>query len=321
MQNYSLVLAGWRAEDRGVSPRDIALAVGVAAIWGVNFVMIELGLEQLPPLLFSALRFGLAAFPAVLLVGRPTAPWRWVIAVGLTLGVVKFTLLFFGMDAGMPAGLSSLVLQSQAIFTVLIAAVLLKERPTRVQLIGLGVATSGLVLVAWQLGPERPALAFVLVIASAAAWGVSNVAIRRAAPRDMLNFMVWVSAVAAPVLAALSLAVDGPAADLAALRSLTWQSVLALAYIAGLSTLAGWAAWGGLIRRYGASTVAPFSMLVPFFGIASGALLLAETVRLTDILGGVLVVGGVLIGARAHRQPQAPGALAEVRPVVAARRS
>jgi len=204
---------------------------------------------------------------------------------------------------------------------VLIAAVLLKERPTRVQLIGLGAATSGLVLVAWQLGPERPALAFVLVIASAAAWGVSNVAIRRAAPRDMLNFMVWVSAVAAPVLAALSLAVDGPAADLAALRSLTWQSVLALAYIAGLSTLAGWAAWGGLIRRYGASTVAPFSMLVPFFGIASGALLLAETVRLTDILGGVLVVGGVLIGARAHRQPQAPGALAEVRPVVAARRS
>jgi O-acetylserine/cysteine efflux transporter len=282
-------------------PRDIALAVAVAAVWGVNFVMIHVGLEQLPPLLFSTLRFGLAAFPAVLFVGRPSAPWRWVITVAMVLGVVKFSLLFFGMNAGMPAGLSSLVLQSQAVFTVIIASVVLRERPARVQVAGLAVATLGLVLVGWRLGPDRPAVAFALVVASAVAWGVANVAIRKASPANMLNFMVWVSVCATPVLAALTLTVEGPDADLAALRTIDLRSVLALVFIAGLSTLAGWGAWGALIGRYGASTVAPFSMLVPFFGLASGALFLGEVLHTIDLVAGVLVVGGVLTGARFGR--------------------
>jgi O-acetylserine/cysteine efflux transporter len=290
-------------------PRDIALAVAVAAVWGVNFVMIHVGLEQLPPLLFSTLRFGLAAFPAVLFVGRPSAPWRWVITVALVLGVVKFSLLFFGMDAGMPAGLSSLVLQSQAVFTVVFAALVLRERPSRRQVAGLLVAALGLALVGWRLGPDRPAAAFALVIGAAVAWGVANIAIRKAAPPDMLNFIVWVSVIATPVLAVLTLTLEGPARDLEALRGFTLASLAALVFIAGLSTLAGWGAWGALIRRYGASTVAPFSMLVPFFGFASGALFLGEAVPATDILAGVLVVGGVLLGAlRRPVRPLSPAA-------------
>lgn len=287
-------------------PRDIVLAGAVAAVWGVNFVMIHVGLESMPPLLFSALRFGLAAFPALLFVGRPTVAWRWVIAVGLVLGVVKFSLLFFGMDAGMPAGLSSLVLQSQAVFTVVFAAVLLRERPAPVQLGGLAVATAGLGLVAWRLGPDRPAAAFALVVASAVAWGVANVLIRKASPADMLNFMVWVSAVATPVLAGLTLTVEGPGRDLAALRALDGTAIVALVYVAGLSTLAGWGVWGVLIRHYGASTVAPFSMLVPFFGIASGALVLGEAVHPTDVIGAAMVIGGVLVGVLARRRAVAP---------------
>jgi O-acetylserine/cysteine efflux transporter len=255
-----------------VKPRDLALAVLVAAVWGTNFVAISIGLDDLPPLLFNALRFGLAAIPAVFFVGRPVVAWRWVIAIGLSLGVVKFSLLFAGMAAGMPAGLSSLVLQIQAVFTVIFAAVLLRERPVRRQIAGL-----------------------------AAAWGISNVAMRRASASDMLNLIVWVSAVATPVLVVLTLLVDGPEADLAALRSMSWSAVGALLFVSGLATLWGWAVWGTLIRRYGASTVAPFSMLVPFFGIASAALVLREPVHPTDILGGLLVVGGVLTGALAAR--------------------
>ena len=113
--------------------------------------------------------------------------------------------------------------------------------------------------------------------------------------------MVWVSAVATPFLVVLTLSVEGPTADLAALRAMTWSSVAALVYVAGLSTLAGWAAWGALIRRYGASTVAPFSMLVPFFGIASGAVFLGEAVHSTDVVAAALVIGGVLMGAVRRR--------------------
>jgi O-acetylserine/cysteine efflux transporter len=286
-----------------MKPRDIALAVAVMAVWGVNFVAIETGLDHFPPLLFNALRFTLAAFPALLFAGRPQVPWRWIVAVGLILGVTKFSLLFAGMAAGMPAGLSSLVLQSQAVFTVLFAVPLLRERPRPVQIGGLAVALAGVAVVATRMGANLGA--FLLVVAAAAAWGLSNIATRKAAPPDTLRFMVWVSAVASGPLILLSLLVDGPAADLAALRAIDGRAVAALAYVALISTLAGFAGWGFLLRRYGATTVAPFSMLVPIFGMAAAALALGERIHPTDILGGTLVIGGILIGlARAPR----PGA-------------
>ena len=329
-----MVLHDLEKQAERMKPRDLALAVAVAAVWGVNFVVIDVGLAHFPPLLFSALRFTAAAFPAVLFVRPPStsagnvglamadsggpamadsgspasagsgnpAPagsgktgWRWVIAVALALGVTKFSLLFAGMAAGMPAGLSSLVLQSQAIFTMVFAAVLLGERPGRAQIGGLAIAAAGIGIVATRVGTGLPAGAFALVVGAAVAWGVSNVATRKAAPADMLRFMVWVSAVAAPALAVLSLIVEGPARDLAALRATDLEALGALLFVALISTLAGFGAWGALIRRYGASTVAPFSLLVPVFGIGSAALLLGERVHLTDLVGGVLVVGGVLL--------------------------
>ena len=282
-----------------MKPRDIALAVAVMAIWGVNFVAIETGLDHFPPLLFNALRFTLAAFPALFFVGRPRVPWRWVVAVGLALGVTKFSLLFAGMAAGMPAGLSSLVLQSQAVFTVLFAVLLLRERPRPVQVGGLLLALAGVGVVATRMGANLGA--FLLIIGAAVAWGLSNIATRKASPPDTLRFMVWVSAVASGPLILLSLLLDGPSADVAALRAIDGEAVLALAYVALISTLGGFAGWGFLLRRYGAATVAPFSMLVPFFGMASAALVLGERIHPIDIAGGVLVVGGILLGLVASR--------------------
>ncbi|MCP2259071.1 O-acetylserine/cysteine efflux transporter [Streptoalloteichus tenebrarius] len=289
-------------------PRHLLLAVGVAFVWGFNFVVIHVGLGQLPPLLFNALRFTLAAFPAVLFVGPPRVRWRWVLLVGLALGVAKFSLLFAGMAAGMPAGLSSLVLQSQAVFTLVLAVILLRERPDRRQIVGMAVAVLGLVVVTLGVGPARPPLAFALVIAAAMAWGVSNVATRRAAPPDSFRFMVWVSAVVPVPVLALSLLTEGVDTDLRALASLDLTGVGALVYVAGVSTLLGFAVWGRLLRTYDAGTVAPFSMLVPFFGMTSAALLLDESIRLTDVLGGIAVVGGVLYGAVRRRGATSAGA-------------
>ncbi|MGZ4279945.1 MAG: EamA family transporter, partial [Solirubrobacteraceae bacterium] len=120
--------------------RHNALAVLIAAVWGVNFVVIHAGLQHFPPLLFSALRFTFVGFPAVFLVGRPRVRWYWVVAIGGSLGVFSFGLLFVGIDQGMPAGLSSLVLQSQVIFTVAFAALALGERPRRTQVVGGAIA-------------------------------------------------------------------------------------------------------------------------------------------------------------------------------------
>ncbi|WP_037853039.1 EamA family transporter [Streptomyces sp. NRRL S-340] len=276
-------------------PTHVLIAVLVAAVWGVNFTVIEVGLGHFPPLLFSALRFLAAALPAVLLVGRPKVAWKWIVAVGLVLGVAKFGLLFVGMDHGMPAGLSSLVLQIQAVFTALFAFAALGERLTRLRLAGMGVALAGIAVAAADEGTTGPLGAFALVVAAAACWGVSNVLTRKAAPPDALNFMVWVSTVPVLPLLALSLLTEGPSRDLAALRGLDWQGAGTVLYVAWVTTVFGFGAWGWLLRRHPASTVAPFSLLVPVFGMSAAALFLHESVTGLRWCAGALLVGGVAL--------------------------
>ncbi|MEV7123401.1 EamA family transporter [Kitasatospora griseola] len=278
-------------------PRHVALAVLVAAVWGLNFVLIEVGLHDFPPLLFCALRFAVVALPAVFLVGPPRVAWRWVLGVGTVLGVVKFGLLFLGMHAGMPAGLSSLVLQGQAGFTALFAAGMLRERPAPVRTAGLALAFAGIALVAVDHGVHGPVGGFAMLIGAAAAWGLANVLTRKAAPPDALRWMVWVSAVPPLPLLALSLLVEGPTEDWAALRGIGWPGVGVVLYVGLVSTLFGFVAWSHLLRRYDASVVAPFSLLVPVFGMSSAALLLGERFSLSAGVATVLVIAGIGLGA------------------------
>ncbi|SES31662.1 O-acetylserine/cysteine efflux transporter [Lentzea xinjiangensis] len=284
-----------------MSPRHVLLALLVAAIWGFNFVVLKAGLDEFPPILFSALRFLAAAVPAIFFVGRPSVPWRWIIAVGLVLGVAKFSFLFIGLDAGMPAGLSSLVLQSQVIFTAVFAAVVLRERPKPVQIAGIGLAVAGIGLIAWDYGMSSPLLGFLLVVAAAACWGVSNVLMRYARPADTLRFMVWVSAVAVLPLFLLAFLTE----DLSALGGLDWTGVGAIGYVAWISTLLGFGVWGFLLRRYESSVVAPFSLLVPVFGMFSAWAFLGEDLTvLRTAAGGVVLLGLAipqLAGRRAAR--------------------
>ncbi|MFB9904828.1 EamA family transporter [Allokutzneria oryzae] len=285
-----------------MKPKHVALAVCVAAVWGVNFVVIEIGLGEFPPLLFSALRFLVAALPAILFVGPPRVAWRWVLGVGLVLGVAKFGVLFVGMKAGMPAGLSSLVLQSQALFTAFFATALLRERPGRSRLAGMAVAFTGIALVAIDYGSTSPLAAFLLVIAAAACWGLSNTITRKAQPPDMFRFMVWVSAVPILPLLGLSLLVEGPEADLAALGDLSASGVGAILYVAWGATLFGFGVWGYLLREYDATAVAPYSLLVPIFGMSSAALLLGEAVTPLRCVAAVLVIAGVGITSLPKRR-------------------
>ncbi|MFI1656253.1 EamA family transporter [Streptomyces sp. NPDC020472] len=285
-----------------LAPAHIALAALVTAVWGVNFVVIEIGLDHFPPLLFSALRFLVAALPAVFLVGRPKVAWKWIVGVGLALGVAKFGLLFTGMDLGAPAGLSSLVLQVQAVFTALFAFAALGERPGRRKLAGMAVALAGIGVAAVDEGAAGSVTGFALVIAAAACWGVSNVLTRKAAPPDALNFMVWVSTVPVLPLLALSLLLEGPERDLAALRGLDWTGVGVIVYVAWITTVFGFGAWGWLLRRHPASSVAPFSLLVPVFGMSSAALFLGEGVSPLRWCAAALLVGGVALTSFAPRR-------------------
>ncbi|GAA0549712.1 EamA family transporter [Actinomadura livida] len=291
-----------------MTPRHVLLATLVAAMWGFNFVPISVALDDFPPLLMGALRFTAAAVPAVFLVRRPPVPARWLVLVGLPLGVGQFGLLFIGMHMGMPAGLASVVLQVQAIFTALFAALLLRERLGARQVAGMVVAFGGVALIGMaQSDGGGPAGAFLVCLAAAASWGLANIAMRRTnqaatGPVDAFGFMVWVSLVPPLPLFALSLLFEGPGAVPEAARNLSVAGVSSLAFIAYAATLGGFGAWGWLMRRYEASTVAMYSLLVPPFGLLSAVVLLGERVDAARLTGAVLVVAGVAAGTVRLRQ-------------------
>ncbi|WP_456391091.1 EamA family transporter [Profundibacter sp.] len=276
-------------------PAHVFLAVLVAAVWGFNFVVIRIGITNFPPLLFSAFRFTLAALPLVFFIRKPDVPWRIIIGIGVVLGVVKFSLLFIGMDLGLSAGLASLVLQSQAFFTAILVALIYKELPRAMQVLGITVAFAGIGLIATTVDNSVTPLGLGLVVAAGFMWAVSNLLMKQAGQVDMLALIVWVSLVPPIPLFIMSLLFEGADAGLAAIGNLNFQGVGAILYIAFISTIFGFAVWGKLIREYGALKVAPFSLLVPIFGMGSSALVLGEAFGTARLVAAVMVIAGLVL--------------------------
>jgi O-acetylserine/cysteine efflux transporter len=285
--------------------RHILLGLTVAALWGVNFVAIDYALDSFPPLLLAALRFTLVAFPAVFFLPRPPIPWRYVVGVGLCLSVLQFGLLFLSIHLGMPAGLSSLVMQLNAVFTVALAVAVLGERPGRRQLAGALLAFGGIALIAGDSsGAHVPIGALLLCIVAAAAWGVGNVIVRVAQAPNALALMVWSALVAPAPLLGLSFASEGAGAIGHALAHASARSIASLFFIVIVASLFGFGSWAWLMKRHAASKVAPFSLLVPVFGIVSAWLVLGERPGTLEIAGGVVVVVGLGLVTAALRLPR-----------------
>ena len=286
------------------------LAVLVAAIWGLNFVVIHAGLDGMPPLLFVELRFVAVLFPAILFVPRPAARWRDLLVVGALLSLGQFTLLYTALALGMPPGLASLVVQAQIVFTVVFAVLALREVPTRTQALGVAIGVAALVLVGIGRNEDTPLAAFLVSLAAAASWGAGNVMARRLGPAIRtgtpawmagLSITVW-SALVVPVPAlALSLLVDGPAAVGAALTHLTLGQILSTLYTAWLASLVGYGIWNTLLGSYPAAAVAPFSLLVPPVGMLAAWFTLGETPTPAEVVGGALLLLGVAVASGAMR--------------------
>ena len=279
-------------------PRHVLLAVGVAVVWGINFLAIHASLEQFPPLFLVALRFGVMAIPTLLFVPRPKVPLRWLIGYGLGFGTLQFIGLYLGMAAGFPAGLASLVLQSSAPFTVLLGALLLRERVSGRAALGVAIAVMGLVLVGVTRATSGSWWPFLLVVLGGLGWALGNLAARQAAAPNPLHLTMWMSVVPPLPMLALSLAFEGPdqiASSLA--TSLTAAAVpawIGLGYTVLIGTVLGSGVWVWLMSRHPAGRVAPFSMLVPVSGLTTAWLVLGETPLPLELLGGALVIGGVL---------------------------
>ncbi|MEE2570460.1 EamA family transporter [Pseudarthrobacter sp. J64] len=291
--------------------RHAALAVLVAVLWGVNFVAIDLGLHtngrEVPPLLFVALRFVLVVFPCIFFIPKPDVGWKAIAGVGLLMSAGQFGLLYLSMAWGMPAGLASLVLQAQVLFTVLLAAGLLGERPTRLQLAGIALGVVGLLAVAVGRSLVAPVLPLLITLAAALSWAAGNIVARKAKAASGLGLVVWSGAVVPIPLLGLSLLVDGPSAVVGTLMDLQPATIGSALYTAIFASLVGYGIWNGLLSRYPSSSVVPFTLLVPVVGISAAWVVLGEIPTTADLVGGALLLGGVataVFGSR--RRPAAP---------------
>jgi O-acetylserine/cysteine efflux transporter len=282
----------------------MGLLLMVVWVWGMNFAAIKIGVTGVPPLFLGALRFSLAAFPAVLFFRPPKVPLRWYVLYGMTISVGQFAFLFSAIRVGMPSGLASLVLQSQAFFTMVFAALWLRERWQINQIAGLALAGAGLVLIGSAHGISMPLGGFVLTLAAALMWAGGNIVTRklgRFGPMDQQAFVVWACLVPPLPFFLLSLGIEGPQAMADAVAHFQWQSLGALMYLAWGATLFGYGVWTRMLSRYPANRVAPFSLLVPVVGLTTGWLVFGEALQPVHFAGGALLMVGLLLNLFGER--------------------
>ncbi|MGW0004736.1 EamA family transporter [Nocardia grenadensis] len=311
-----------------MTSRDRLIALTVILLWGLNFLGIRVGLDQLPPFFFAALRFAVIAVPALLFIPRPAVRTRWLLLYGTGFGMLQFAFLFTAMRLGMPTGLASLVLQSAAPFTVLLGALLLGERLRPVQIAGIVVAVVGMAVIGWNQFAHAALLPVLLTLAAGFGWALGNLGARQAgveAPgSNPLHLTLWITAVPVLPLCAVSVLWEGPTTGIRALAGTFsadgWPALAGLLYIVVLGTIVGSGLWTYLMSRYPAGSVAPLSLLVPVVGFTAAWIFLGETPAPASLAGGVIVIAGAFattVGARKTTPPAPAGEIADL-PVDAA---
>ncbi|MDC8785002.1 EamA family transporter [Roseateles koreensis] len=275
--------------------RHFLLALAVVAVWGSNFVVIRVGLNALPPLLFAALRFTFAVLPAIFFLKKPQLPWRNLMGYGLLLGVGEFGLLFLAMRGHISPGLASLVIQTQVFFTLFLAMRVTGERVQGYQWLALLLAASGIAVIARHTDGSATPLGLLMVLAAAFSWACANMVGKAAGRVNMLAYMVWTSLFSVPPLLLLSFIFEGQAVmaqGLARADAVTWAAVV---WQAVGNTLFGYGVWGWLLARHAAATVVPMALLVPIFGMSTAAWVLGESLPAWKMVAAALVLSGLAL--------------------------
>jgi O-acetylserine/cysteine efflux transporter len=285
-----------------VKPFDVFLAVMVAVIWGLAFVASRIALDEFSPELMTTLRFAIAAVPC-LFVRRPDVSWPLLIAISGTLFLGQFLAQAFGIAHGVPVGLTSVIVQSQALFTIAFAVIAFREWPTRLQTVGIAVATVGLLLICGTVGYDFSVAAFAVVMICPVSFAIGNLLLRHARGVAMFDLFAWLCLAAALPLAVLTLISNGPQPTWHALSQMSLTGLVCMLALGGISTSIAYGLWGRLLRDYTAAQVVPFALLVPFVGAGASAIVFGERFGPLRLAGMVIVVAGIAIMLLSKRPP------------------
>jgi O-acetylserine/cysteine efflux transporter len=277
-----------------MKPADVFLAVMVAVIWGLAFVASRIALDEFSPELMTTLRFAIAALPC-LFVPRPKVAWPILISISFTLFLGQFLAQAYGIAHGVPVGLSSVIVQSQALFTIGFAAILFRELPTRSQAIGIGVATTGLLMICGTVGYDFSVGAFAVLMICPISFAIGNLLLRHAQGVRMFDLFAWLCLVAAVPLLVLTLLTNGPQATWHSLSHMSLTGLVCMLGLGGISTCVAYWLWGRLLRDYTAAQVVPFALLVPFVGAGASSIVFGERFGPLRLSGMVIVVCGIAI--------------------------
>ena len=285
-----------------MTPGSILLALVVTSLWGFSFVVISYAFEAFPPLLLAFLRVTTASLPVLVLIRPPRVPLRLFIALSFMLAVLQHVAMLTGISFGVPGGIASVLVQSQVFFTTALAYIVLKERPVAIQYIGIAIAAAGMAVIAISLPGGGSLLGFMAVLGCAAAWGVSNILFKLIKVVDLIRLLAWCHLPAVPIIFGLSYAFEGGPKMIDRLISADATHYLATIFLGLISTSIGYLIWSTLMRRHSATLIAPFSLLIPIFGMTFMATLRGEAFGTLRIVGAVLVmVGLALCVVRARR--------------------
>jgi O-acetylserine/cysteine efflux transporter len=286
-----------------MKPADVFIAVLVAVIWGLAFVASRIALDEFSPELMTTLRFAIAAIPC-LFVRKPDVSWPLLIAISFSLFLGQFLAQAFAIAHGVPVGLSSVIVQSQALFTIAFAALLFRELPTRTQAVGIAIAAIGLLMICGTVGYDFSGAAFAVLMISPVSFAIGNLALRRAQHARMYDLFAWLCLAAAVPLFALTLVTNGPQPTWHALSHMSLTGLACMIFLGGISTSIAYWLWGRLLRDYPAAQVVPFALLVPFVGSAASSIVFGETFGPLRLAGMVTVIGGIAVMLLSKR-PQA----------------
>ena len=289
-----------------MKPADVGIAVMVAVIWGLAFVASRIALDELPPELMTALRFGIAALPCLFLRKPKQVSWPLLIGISFTLFLGQFLAQSIAIAHGVPVGLTSVIVQSQALFTIGLAALVFGELPSRMQTAGIAIAAVGLLMICGTVGYDFSVTAFAILMISPVSFAIGNLLLRPAQGARMFDLFAWLCLCAAVPLFALSFVTLGAKPLWQALWHLSPAGIVSMLCIGAISTSIAYWLWGRLLRDYPAAQVVPFALLVPFVGSAASSVVFGERFEPLRLAGMITVIAGIAVMLLSKRPTALP---------------
>lgn len=291
-----------------MSIKDLCLALCIIFAWGLNFVVIKLGVAEIPPLLLAGLRFSAVVFPALFFIRAPRIPLKWLIAYGMSISFGQFALLFLSIHLGMPAGLASLLLQAQAFLTLWLGHSLLKEKIQRHHYVGMAIAVLGILLLIVESHTgsktDLPMIPLLLVFAAALSWACGNICNKVIVQQHQVNPMslvVWSALVPILPFFLCSWIFEGPDRIVWSLQHAHAHQIFVVGYLAFIATIMGYGLWGYLLSKYPTSMIAPLTLLVPVVGLITAAIFLGEHLSINQMIATAVIIAGLVINVFGQR--------------------